>query len=157
MGKILRIDLTNQSTEEETVSEELVRNYLGGVGFAFKYLYDELKPRTPPLDKENKLIFAVGPLTATGVSCTSRMAVAAKSPLTNTIACSLSGGYFPAEMKRAGYDMIIVEGRAEKPTYIAIKGEKVSFRNAEKLRGMKTTDTQLFIKDELREQNFRVA
>jgi len=157
MGKILRIDLSSQSTKEEAVSEELAKKYLGGVGFAFKYLYDEVKPGTPALDKENKLIFAVGPLTATGVSCTSRMAVASKSPLTNTIACALSGGYFPAEMKRAGYDMIIVEGRAQKPTYVAIKGGKVSFRSAEKLSGMETTDTQLFIKDELREQNFRVA
>ena len=157
MGKILRIDLNNQSAKEEAVSEELAKKFLGGVGFAFKYLYDELKPGTPALDKENKLIFAVGPLTATGVSCSSRMAVAAKSPLTNTIACALSGGYFPAEMKRAGYDMIIVEGRAQKPTYVAIKGGKVSFRSAEKLSGLETTDTQLFIKDELREQNFRVA
>jgi len=156
-GKILRVDLTNQSTKEEPVSEELAKKFLGGVGFAFKYLYDELKPGTPALDKENKLIFAVGPLTATGVPCTSRMAVASKSPLTNTIACALSGGQFPAEMKRAGYDMIIVEGRAKKPVYIAIKGGKVSFRNAEKLRGVETTDTQLFIKDELRDQNFRVA
>jgi len=156
-GKILRIDLSNQSAKEEVVSEELAKKFLGGVGFAFKYLYDELKPGTPALDKENKLIFAVGPLTATGVSCTSRMAVAAKSPLTNTIACALSGGHFPAEMKRAGYDMIIVEGRAQKPTYVAIKGGKVSFRSAERLSGMETTDTQLFIKEELREQNYRVA
>jgi len=157
MGKILRVDLSNQSAKEEVVSEELAKKYLGGVGFAFKYLYDELKPGISALDKENKLIFAVGPLTATGVSCTSRMAVTSKSPLTNTIANALSGGHFPAEMKKAGYDMIIVEGRAEKPTYIAIKGGKVSFRSAEKLSGMETTDTQLFIKDELRDQNFRVA
>ena len=67
MGKILRIDLSNQSAKEEAVSEELAKKFLGGVGFAFKYLYDELKPGTPALDKENKLIFAVGPLTATGV------------------------------------------------------------------------------------------
>jgi aldehyde:ferredoxin oxidoreductase len=156
-GKILRIDLTNQSAKEEVVSEELAKKFLGGVGFAFKYLYDELKPGTPPLGEENKLIFAVGPLTATGAPCTSRMAVASRSPLTNTIACALSGGQFPAEMKRAGYDMIIVEGRATKLTYVAIKGGKVTFRSAEKLSGVETTDTQLFIKDELREQNFRVA
>lgn len=157
IGKILRINLSTQSAKEEAVTEELAKKYLGGVGFAFKYLYDELKPGIPALDKENKLIFAVGPLTATGVSCTSRIAVASKSPLTNTIACALSGGYFPAEMKRAGYDMIIVEGKAEKPTYIAIKGGKVSFRNAEKLSGMGTTDTQLFIKEELGDQNYRIA
>jgi aldehyde:ferredoxin oxidoreductase len=157
MGKILRVDLTNKFAKEEVVSEELTKNYLGGVGFAFKYLYDELKPGTSALDRENELIFAVGPLTATRVPCTSRMAVAAKSPLTNTIAVALSGGQFPAAMKRAGYDMIIVEGRAEKPTYLVIKGGEVSFRSAEQLRGMTTTDTQLFIKDELRDQNFRVA
>lgn len=157
MGKILRIDLSNQSAKEEAVSEELARNYLGGVGFAIKYLYNELRPGISALDKDNKLIFAVGPLTATGVSCTSRMSVASKSPLTNTIANAMAGGHFPAEMKRAGYDMIIIEGRAEKPTYVAIKGGEVSFRSAEKLSGMETTDTQLFIKDELREQNFRVA
>jgi aldehyde:ferredoxin oxidoreductase len=156
-GRILRIDLSSQTAKEEVVSEELAKKFLGGVGFAFKYLYDEIKPGTPPLAKENKLIFAVGPLTATGAPCTSRMAVAAKSPLTNTIANALSGGQFPAEMKRAGYDMIIVEGKAQKPTYVAIKGGEVSFRRAEKFSGMETTDTQLFIKEELGDLNFRVA
>ena len=157
MGKILRVDLTNQSTKEEAVSEELAKNYLGGAGFAIKYLYDELKPGTPPLDKENKLIFAVGPLTATGAPCSSRMAVVAKSPLTNAVGMALAGGHFPAEMKKAGYDMIIIEGKAEKPTYIAIKEGEVRFRSAEKLKGMMTTDTQLFIKEELGDHNYRVA
>ncbi len=156
-GKILRIDLDSQTAKEEVVSEELAKKYLGGVGFAFKYLYDELKPGIPALAKENKLILAVGPLTATGAPCTSRMVVASKSPLTNTIANALSGGHFPAEMKRAGYDMIIIEGKAQKPTYVAIKGGEVSFRSAERLRGMETTDTQLFIKEELKDQNYRVA
>jgi len=157
MGKILRVDLTNQSTKEEAVSEELAKNYLGGAGFAIKYLYDELKPGTPALDKENKLIFAVGPLTATGAPCSSRMAVVAKSPLTNAVGMALAGGHFPAEMKKAGYDMIIIEGKAEKPTYIAIKEGEVRFRSAEKLKGMMTTDTQLFIKEELGDHNYRVA
>jgi len=156
-GKILRVDLTNQTTKEEAVSEELARNYLGGAGFAIKYLYDELKPGTPALDKENKLIFAVGPLTATGAPCSSRMAVVAKSPLTNAVGMALAGGHFPAEMKRADYDMIIIEGKAEKPTYIAIKNGEVRFRSAEKLKGMMTTDTQLFIKEELGDHNYRVA
>jgi aldehyde:ferredoxin oxidoreductase len=156
-GKILRIDLSNQSVKEEAVSEELARNYLGGTGFAIKYLYDELKPGTPALDKDNKLIFAVGPLTATGASCSSRMAVVAKSPLTNAMGMALAGGHFPAEMKKAGYDMIIIEGKAEKPTYIAIKDGKVRFRSAKKLKGMMTTDTQLFIKEELGDHNYRIA
>ena len=156
-GKILRINLSNQTSSEEKVPQELVKNYLGGAGFAIKYLYDEVKPKTPALDEANKLIFAVGPLTATGTACASRMAVVAKSPLTGAVGMALSGGQFPAEMKMAGYDMVIIEGKAEKPTYLAIKDGKVRFRNAEKLSGMLTTDTQLVIKDELGDQNYRIA
>jgi len=156
-GKILRIDLSKQSAKEEAIPEELVKNYLGGAGFAIKCLYDEVKPGTPTLDKANKLIFAVGPLTATGASCSSRMAVVAKSPLTGAVGMALAGGQFPTEMKRAGYDMIIIEGRAEKPTYVAIKDGEVKFRSAEKLSGLMTTDTQLFIKEELGDHNYRIA
>jgi len=156
-GKILRVDLSSLSAKEEKLPDALVKNYLGGAGFAIKYLYDELKPRTPALDKNNKLIFAVGPLTATGAPCASRMAVVAKSPLTGAVGMALSGGQFPSEMKMAGYDIIIIEGRAEKPIYIAIKDGKVQFRSAAKIAGMMTTDTQLFIKEELRDQNYRIA
>jgi aldehyde:ferredoxin oxidoreductase len=156
-GKILRINLTDQSSSEEETPDELVENYLGGAGFAIKYLYDEVKAKTPPLDPANKLIFAVGPLTASGAACSSRMSVVAKSPLTGAVGMALSGGQFPAEMKMAGYDMIIIEGKAAKPTYLAIKDGNVRFRNAEKLSGMETTDTQLIIKDELGDQNYRIA
>ena len=156
-GKILRIDLSKQSAKEEALPEELAKNYLGGAGFAIKCLYDEVKPDTPPLDQANKLIFAVGPLTATGASCSSRMAVVAKSPLTGAVGMALAGGQFPAEMKMAGYDMIIIEGKADKPTYVAIKDGEVKFRSAKKLTGMMTTDTQLFIKEELGDHNYRIA
>jgi aldehyde:ferredoxin oxidoreductase len=156
-GKILRINLGDKYVKEEPVSEDLARKYLGGAGFAIKYLYDELKPGTDPLGPDNKLIFAVGPLTATGASCSSRMSVAARSPLTGAIGMALAGGYFPAEMKMAGYDMMIIEGRAEKPTYITLKDGVVRFREAKRLMGMETTDTQLFIKEELGDHNYRVA
>jgi aldehyde:ferredoxin oxidoreductase len=156
-GRILRIDLSEQTAEEEKVPEELVENYLGGAGFAIKYLYDELPGGISALAPGNKLIFSVGPLTATGASCASRMAVAAKSPLTGAMGMALSGGQFPSEMKMAGYDMIIIEGKAEKPTYISIKDGEVRFRSAARLAGMQTTDTQLFIKEELGDWNYRVA
>ena len=156
-GKILRVDLSTLTSKEEPVSEALVKNYLGGAGFAIKYLYDELKPGTPALGKDNKLIFALGPLTATGAPCASRMAVAARSPLTGAMGMALAGGQFPVEMKKAGYDMIIIEGKAEKPTYISIKDGEVRFRSAARLMGMMTTDTQLFIKEELNDQNYRIA
>ena len=157
MGKLLRIDLTGQTYRTEPITEDLAKKYMGGVGFAFKYLYDEFKPGTGALAPGNPLIFAVGPLNITGAPCTNRMAVVAKSPLTGTIAASYSGGHFPDELKRAGYDMLIVEGKAAKPTYVAIKDGDVRFRSAEKFMGMQTTDTQLFIKEELRDHNTRVA
>jgi aldehyde:ferredoxin oxidoreductase len=156
-GKILRVNLSTLSSKEEPLPESLVKNYLGGAGFAIKYLYDELKPGTPALGKDNKLIFAVGPLTATGAPCASRMAVAARSPLTGAMGMALSGGQFPSEMKKAGYDMLIIEGKAEKPVYISIKDGEVRFHNAAKLAGMMTTDTQLFIKEELGDWNYRIA
>ncbi len=156
-GKILRIDLATLTSKEEKLPEKLVKDYLGGAGFAVKYIYDEVKPGTPALGKDNKLIFAVGPLTATGAPCASRMAVTAKSPLTGAMGMALAGGMFPAEMKMAGYDMIIVEGKAEKPTYVSVKDGAVKFHNAARLMGMETTDTQLFIKEELGDQNYRIA
>jgi len=156
-GKILRVDLGKKTYKEEAVTEELVRNYLGGAGFAIKYLYDEVKPGTPALDPANRLIFALGPLTATGASCASRMAVVAKSPLTGAVGMALAGGEFPTELKRAGYDMLIIQGRAERPTYISVKEGEVKFRSAEKFSGMMTTDTQLFIKEELGDLNYRIA
>ena len=156
-GKILRINLTDQSVKEEELPEELAQNYIGGAGFGIKILYDELKPKTAPLSPENKIIWAVGPLTATGVASTSRMAVVAKSPLTEALGMALTGGHFPAELKMAGYDVVIIEGKADKLTYISIKDGQVKFRSAEKFAGMCTTDTQLFVKDDLHDQNYRVA
>ncbi len=157
MGKILRVNLTDQTFRTEPVSEDLANKYLGGVGFAFRYLYDEFKPGTKPLDPGNILIFAVGPLNATGSPCSNRMAVVARSPLTNTIAAAYSGGQFPDELKRAGYDMLIIEGKAEQPVYLVIKDDEIRFRPAVKFSGMLTSDTQLFVKDELKDQNYRVA
>jgi aldehyde:ferredoxin oxidoreductase len=156
-GKILRVNLSNLSIKEETLSDELVRGYLGGAGFAVKCLYDEVPAGTPALSGNNKLIFAVGPLTATGAPCASRMAVVAKSPLTGAVGMALSGGHFPAEMKQAGYDMIIIEGKAEKPVYLVIDKSGARLRSAEKLVGMMTMDTQLFVKEALGNQNYRVA
>jgi aldehyde:ferredoxin oxidoreductase len=156
-GKMLRVDLSTLSAKEEKVPVKLVKDYLGGAGFAIKYLYDEVKPGTPALDPGNKLIFAVGPLTATGAPCASRIAVAAKSPLTGAIGMALSGGHFPSEMKMGGVDLLIIEGRAEKPVYISIKDGKVRFHKAEKLAGMMTMDTQLFIKEDLGDHNYRIA
>jgi aldehyde:ferredoxin oxidoreductase len=156
-GKILRIDLTEKKATEETLPLEMARDFIGGSGFGIKYLYDELDAGIDPLGPENKLVFAPGPFSGTSVPCASRISVTAKSPLTGTIAVALSGGYFPVELKFAGYDALIIEGRAATPTYLWIKDGHVRFRSAKTLWGMKTPDCQQTIKNELKDQNIRVA
>lgn len=156
-GRILRVNLTDKTFTEENTSEELARNFIGGAGFGVKILFDEVPAGADPLGPENKLIFAVGPFTGTAVPCASRMAVTAKSPLTGAVGMALSGGYFPAELKFAGYDALIIEGSSDKPVYLWIDDGKVSFRSAEILWGTRTFDCQQIIKDELRDQNIRVA
>ncbi len=156
-GKILRINLTDQSVKTEDLPESMARSYIGGAGFGIKLLFDEVKKGIDPLGPDNKLIFASGPLSGTSVPCASRMAITSKSPLTGGVGMSLTGGYFPVELKFAGYDAMIIEGKSEKPVYISIKDGAVKFRSAEKVWGMKTTDTQLIIKNELNDQSIRIA
>jgi aldehyde:ferredoxin oxidoreductase len=156
-GKILRINLTDKSFKEEKLPSELAEEFIGGAGLGIKYLYDEVAPGTDPLGTANKLIFAPGPFTGTAIPCASRMAVVAKSPLTGAVGMSLSGGQFPAEMKFAGWDAIIVEGKADKPTYVSIKDSAVRFRDADHVWGTLTGDCQQIVKDELGDQNTRVV
>ena len=156
-GKILRINLTDKTSKEEELPLEIAKDYIGGAGFGIKHLFDEIKGGTDPLGPGNKLIVAPGPFSGTTIPCASRMAVTGKSPLTNAVGMALSGGYFPAELKFAGYDALIVEGKAEKPTYVWIKNSQVRFRDARKIWGTLTTDCQQIIKDELRDQNVRVS
>ncbi len=156
-GKVLRVDLTNKTYSEEPLPAETARDFIGGAGFTVKYLFDEVPADCDPLGPENKLIFAPGPFTGTKIPCASRMAINAKSPLTGAMGVGLTGGHFPVEMKRAGYDVIIVEGVAERPTYLWIKDGKVAFRSAEELWGMQSTDAQQTIKDKLHDQNVRIS
>lgn len=156
-GKVLRINLSEQTAKEEELPLQVAQDFIGGAGFGIKYLFDEVKGGADPLGPENKLIFASGPLSGTSVPCASRMAVTAKSPLTGAVGMALTGGYFPVELKFAGYDALIVEGKAAAPTYVWIKNGDVRFRSAKKVWGMKTTDTQQIIKNELNDQNVRIA
>ncbi len=157
MGKILRVNLTAKTATEEYLTAEMARNFIGGAGFGVKYLFDEVPAGTDALGPDNKLIFAVGPLSGTSAPCASRMAVTAKSPLTGAVGMSLTGGYFPVELKFAGLDALIIEGKADQPVYLWINDGEVSFRKAEKLWGTTTIDCQQLIKDELNDQNIRIA
>ncbi|QER41923.1 aldehyde ferredoxin oxidoreductase family protein [Thermodesulfobacterium sp. TA1] len=147
-GKILRIDLTNQEIKVEDLNTEWAKKYVGGRGLASKYLFEEIDPKVDPFSPENKLIVATGPLTGTSVPTGGRYMVITKSPLTGAIACSNSGGFFGAELKMAGYDMIILEGKAPKPVYIAIEDDKVEIKDASHLWGKLVYETTDFLKQE---------
>lgn len=156
-GKILKVDLTRKEWKVVELDPKVAVAFIGGAGLGIKLLYDALKPGIDPLGPENVLIFATGPLTGSSAPCTSRMAVVTRSPLTGAVGMAVSGGHFPAELKFSGFDALVIEGRAESPVYLYIKDEEVHFRSAERLWGMLTTDTQLFIKEELGDHNIRVA
>ena len=145
-NKILRVNLSERSFKEEKLSEELIMNYIGGRGFGIKILFDELEKGIDPLSPENKLIFVNGPLAGTGAQSSSRVAVVTKSPLTGTYLISNCGGYFGAEMKFAGLDIIIVEGKAEKPVYIWIKDNEYEIRDASDVWGIETEETHKVIR-----------
>jgi aldehyde:ferredoxin oxidoreductase len=155
-GKILRINLTDKTSKEEKLPLEIAKDFIGGAGLGIKYLFDEVKPGTDPLGPDNKLIFAPGPFTGTSIPCASRMAVTGKSPLTGAVGVALTGGYFPAELKFAGWDAIIIEGKADKPTWISVKDGTVRFHDAAGIWGTMTFDCQQMIKDNLKDQNTRV-
>ena len=130
VGKILRINLTNGTSVVEDLDEALAKKFIGGRGLATKIYTDEVGPEIDALSPENKLLVATGPLTGTPTPTGGRYMVVTKSPLTGTIASSNSGGYWGPELKFAGYDMIIVEGKAEKPVYISIVDDVVEIRDA---------------------------
>jgi len=129
-GKVLRVDLTAGTAENEPLNMDWARDYLGSRGLASRYLYDEMDPAADSLDPQNRLIFATGPLTGTMASTGGRYTVVTKGALTNAIACSNSGGYFGAEVKFAGYDMIIIQGKAAHPVYLMINDDKVEILDA---------------------------
>lgn len=140
-GKILRVNLSARSVSVEDLCPEIAENYLGARGLGTKILYDELKPGVDPLGPDNKIIFATGPLTGTAATSAGRYNVVTKSPLTGFIAASNSGGYFPAELKYAGFDAIIVEGAADEPVYIWVHNGKAEIRSAKHVWGKNTAET----------------
>lgn len=140
-GKVLRINLSSGKVSTEKLDEKLAKDYVGGRGLATKMFADEVDARVDALSPTNKLFIATGPLSGTPTPTGGRYMVVTKSPLTDTIASSNSGGYWGAELKFAGYDMIVVEGKAEKPVYIQIVDEKVEIKDATHLWGKLVSET----------------
>lgn len=140
-GTVLRIDLTAGTVKKESLNLDDAVKFLGGRGLGTKMLIDEIDANVDALSPENKLIFAAGPLTGTNTPTGGRYMVITKSPLTGTVASSNSGGFFGAEMKFAGYDMIVLEGKSEKPVYINIVDDEVELKDASGLWGKLVIDT----------------
>lgn len=140
-GKILRVDLTEKTILVEKLDQKVARDYIGGRGFGIYYMNKELNPLCDPLSPQNMMIFATGPLTGTTAPTGARYMVMTKSPLTGAVTCSNSGGFFPMELKKTGYDAVIVTGKAVKPIYLWIDQGKVEIRDAGHLWGKTTHDT----------------
>lgn len=148
-GKILRINLTEGKNKEETIPFELWSEYLGGRGLGVYYLNKEVSPSIAPLSQDNKLIFMNGPLSGTMIPGNNKICVTFKSPLTNSYSYSLCGGHFGPELKYAGYDGLIIEGKAQEPVYIWINNDEIILKSAKHLWGKLIPESEQSIRKDL--------
>ncbi len=155
--KLLRVNLTKGTCTSEPLNMEWAHKYLGQRGLATKYLVEEVDPKVDPLAPENKMIMTTGPLTGTCASTAGRYSVVTKGALTGAIACSNSGGFFGNEMKNAGWDMIIFEGRAANPVYLLLQDDDAQLIDASDLWGTTVWDTEEHIKKKHGDPMIRVA
>ncbi|MEM0077597.1 MAG: aldehyde ferredoxin oxidoreductase family protein [Thermoplasmata archaeon] len=158
VGKVLRVNLSTEKIAVEDLNLDWARKYIGGRGLATKYYIETTKnPKIDPLDEKNALIFATGPLTGTPAPSASRYMVVTKGFLNGAIASSNSGGFFGPELKFAGFDMVIIEGKAKSPKYLYINNGKAEIRDAKHLWGKDTHETTDMLKNELKDEKLEVA
>ncbi|WP_155475516.1 aldehyde ferredoxin oxidoreductase family protein [Heliobacterium mobile] len=155
-GTLLRVNLTEKTIQKEPLNMKDAELYLGARGLGTKYVIDEVDPKVEPFSPENKVIFMTGPLTGTFAACSGRYVVVTKAPLTGTIGASNSGGHFGPELKFAGYDGIIFEGKADGPVYLYINDDQVEIRSAAHLWGKDVHETTDLLVTET-EEDARVA
>ncbi len=155
-GKILHVDLTDRKFRVEEPGEAFYRKYMGGSAMAMYYLLKEMPPGADPLGPDNVLVLALSVLTGAAISGQSRITAAAKSPLTGAIGDSQGGGFFPAELKFAGFDAIVIKGVSEKPVYLWINEGQYELRDASHLWGKITGDAEAIIKEELGDDKIEV-
>lgn len=156
-GVILHVDLTSGRCWIETPDDTFYRRLIGGRNLILHYLLTETPPGIDPLGPQNRLIFANGVLSGTALPGTGRHAIGAKSPLTGALASSEAGGWFGSELKRAGFDAIVIQGRAAAPVYLWLHDGTVELRPADHLWGLTTADTQDALRAELGDEKVRVA
>jgi len=157
IGKILRVNLSRGTFHDEPLSNELAENFIGGAGMAARILYQELKPGIDPFSEDNKLVMLAGPVAGTMVPAGSRMGAYSKSPQTNSFFHSSCGGHFAPELKYAGYDGIIFEGKSPQPVYLFIDDGQPELRDARHLWGKKSYETQELLLEELGSGEIQIA
>ena len=155
-GKIARINLTDKKVSIEDLEEEVIKKFLGGLGIAMRYLYDKVPPEVKPLEPENKLIFMIGPLTSL-VGSTTRHVIVSKSPLSGILGESYSGGFWSYELRKAGLDGLIIEGKATDPAYIFIDNGEITIKDAKDIWELDAMETQKKLKETLGDDKIRVA
>ncbi|HMM85823.1 aldehyde ferredoxin oxidoreductase family protein [Azohydromonas sp.] len=156
-GKILRVNLGAGTVKAEPLNMDWARAYIGSRGLATKYIVEEVDPKVDPLSPDNKVIWATGPLTGTMASTGGRYTVVTKGPLTGAIACSNSGGYWGAELKMAGWDMIVFEGKSAKPVYLYIEDDLAELRDAGHLWGKSVWETEETLKKQHQDPLLRIS
>ncbi|WP_426417721.1 aldehyde ferredoxin oxidoreductase family protein [Aestuariirhabdus sp. LZHN29] len=155
--KVLRVNLTNGTAVAEPLNMEWAQKYLGQRGLGTRYLCEEVDPQVDALSPENKLIMVNGPLTGTMAATGGRYAVVTKSPLTGAVACSNSGGFIGAELRNAGWDMVIFEGRSDKPVYLNIENQNAELLDASDLWGTSVWETDEKIRQRHQDPRVRIA
>lgn len=154
---VLRVNLTKGSITKEPLNMEWANDYLGQRGLATKYLVEEIDPKCDPLGPDNKLIMTTGPLTGTMASTAGRYSVVTKSPLTGILACSNSGGFIGNEIKNAGWDMIIFEGKSPKPVYLYMENEKAELISADEIWGKSVWEADEILHKKYQDPLLRIA
>ena len=154
--KRLRINLSRRSYKIEDINDNFIKKYIGGRGFNSRILYDEIKPKINPFGPDNKLLISIGPLSGTLSPGSSRFTITAKSPLTGIHGDGNCGGSFGSEMKYAGFDTIIIEGRSDKPVMLLIDEQKVEFKDAIEYWGMTPGKLRLLLRKEEKDSELSV-
>ncbi|UCH38387.1 MAG: aldehyde ferredoxin oxidoreductase family protein [Candidatus Bathyarchaeota archaeon] len=147
-GTILRVDLTKGAISKQPLDKRVARDYLGGRGLNIKTLFEEVKPGIDPLSPQNVLCLSSGPFTGTPLALTSRLEVSTLSPYSGILGDGNSGGYFPTELKRAGYDQVIITGRSENPRFLWIDDAIVELKDAAELWGKSTWESTKILEQE---------
>ena len=145
-GRLLRVDLSKQQIREEAIPETILQQFIGGKGLGTYFLYKDVPARIDPLGADNRIYFAAGPTQGTRIPITGRCTAISKSPLTQLYIDSGMGGYFGPELKRAGYDLLSIKGQAPKPVWIHISENGHEIKDATKLWGKPTHETELYLR-----------